>query len=142
MSLQAESDLMRFNRLVLKFQDEAYTLSWYLFCSEEPAALAVQTAVLRLYRDFPKEEECFRTQLLFFVMQQGKNLRIQLPEEVVSNEASGFRLNALSCQQAQMLLLVSMMGFDYQQAARVMGCSRRFVAREIATAHKTLCARS
>jgi hypothetical protein len=138
MDTWTESDLRWFNRLVLKYQDQAYTLAWYLFGGDEPAVKAVQAAVQRLYRRFPAEDEEFRLHLLQHVWQQARSRPIRLPAEGLLGGAAGFPWENLTCRQAQLLVLVSVMGLDYRQAARVTGCSKRVVQRELAAGYRAM----
>jgi hypothetical protein len=133
MSAAAEMQLITFNTLALRFQDDAYTLAYYLSADETRAAQATEAAFARLYRWPGLRPDQFRLEILCRVL-----ANIRKGSSPLSDGRQGDGLSAqlqqLAFEERAAAVLVDVLDLSYDEAARVMNSSQKQVARLLAKA--------
>jgi hypothetical protein len=116
---------------LLQYQDDAYTLAYYLLANEDHAAATLEAVfgALKLQRGHHPNQlrlEIFRRVLAAV-------------QPFIRLGAEGARQNDLSCQLSQLdqdqraaLILVDILGLDYAQACWVLGVSQKIASRLVA----------
>lgn len=112
--------LSEFNQQVLAYQDDAFTLAWYLCGSDECAEAITQAAVEEAFIHFSaRPADCW---LLFF------ELVVRIARRVWISDASGNERVAMT--------LVDVLGLNYQEASLVSRCSLTEMSRRVAQARR------
>lgn len=114
-----EGKLAAFNRQIMLYQEEAYTLAAYLLGCDEAAAQAVQSAVMMTFQRSSVAGNP-RLNLLQAVIQSSAHNRGG------SNAVDGTldaRLLALPQDERRAAVLVDVLGLSYAEAAQVLGCT-------------------
>jgi DNA-directed RNA polymerase specialized sigma24 family protein len=129
------TNLHAFNRTLLECQDQVYSLAYYLLGEEKEADAVLQSAVEKVYREGGGKTDILRRQLLRRVLFACRE-RISNLETPVS----GFRglLLNLPFDLRVAVILVDLLGFDYEQAARIMGSQPEQIRRSLARARVNL----
>ncbi len=144
----ADSRLITFNTLALNYQDDAYTLAYYFLGDERCAEQATQAAFDQLYRKIPLQASRFRLEVLRRVLsscqQKDSGLSKQAIIRTGSYPASSGRddlaqkLLFLNYGERGAVVLVDMLGLSYDEAAQVLGSSRKQVGKLLAQARLSL----
>ncbi len=144
LSATMDSGLITFNTLALQTQDEAYTLAYYFLGDESGAERATQSAFNQLYQHTRLSADRFRMEVLRRVMascqqqRQGPRKQIMVTAAARSFSGSGEavigKLLDLSDGERGVLVLVDVLGLDYEQAAQVLGSTRKQVGKLLAQA--------
>ncbi len=138
MSTPAGSKLSEFNSLALHYQDEAYTLAYYLLGSNRQAEEVVQGAFLQVYQHAGVRLDHFRLEVLQRILiacQQRQSLRYS---DGAASDDLCRQLLDLGAEERSALLLVDLLGLNYTEAARVMGCSKKQTGKWLAQARLNL----
>jgi DNA-directed RNA polymerase specialized sigma24 family protein len=129
-----------FQRLAVEQQDLAYTLAYYLLGDEQHAATALRSAFRRAYHDFGSfRRGSFRSwlaqQVLATCRERGFRKVLSL-----ANHQSGIssRLAALPVDCRVVVILVDLLGMDYEEAAQATGYSPKAVSHRLARARKII----
>ncbi len=148
LSATVDSGLNTFNTLALQTQDEAYTLAYYLLGDESGAERATQSAFNQLYRHAGLPAGRFRLEVLRRVLASCQQQRQGLGQQIRfkpaahpfsgSGEAVFGKLLDLQDGERGVLVLVDVLGLDYEQAAQVLGSSRKQVGKLLAQARINL----
>lgn len=127
----AELRLSHFNTLAIQYQDDVYTLAYYLLGDEDQASEATQAAFLQVYRRVGVRPDQVRLSALRWVLLQAQQQR-----RVGENQLNGStqdpllrQLASLKEDEASVLILVDMLGLNYDEAAQVLGCSKKQVGK-------------
>jgi RNA polymerase sigma-70 factor (ECF subfamily) len=138
-----DGDWLAFQRLVIQHQDLAYTLAYYFLGNEQTAASALQLAFMRSYRELGSfHHGSFRGWLLQRVLAACRRQPAGSPKKParVSAETTGdrdelqHRLLGLPLEWRTAIILVDLLGMDYEEAAQAAGCSPRAVSYHLARA--------
>ncbi len=149
-----DSRLITFNTLAMQAQDDAYTLAYYLLGDERGAEQATQAAFNQLYQRTRLQAGRFRLEALRQVMErcQRQNHNLRKPSMLGasghtfagssgSNGSSeaifGKLLDLKDCERG-VLVLVDVLGLDYEQAAQVLGSTKKQVGKLLAQARINL----
>lgn len=119
--------------LALQMQDEAYTFAYYLLGDEQAAEAATQAAFTSLSRKGSIRAEQFRQDVLRGVLAGSR--KFSIPVTSIANAPSEDLTRALMhlpAEQRSALVLVDVLGLNYDDAAGVLGCSRKQFAHLLA----------
>lgn len=141
-STSFQTRLATFNTLAASYQDEAYTLAFYLLGDEDRATEATRVAFSRLYEQLGTKLENFRTEALRWVVSVSRQSVPLFARALASKplDSSGLigRLLALSENERCAVVLVDILGLRYEEAAQVLGSSRKQVGSWVAQARLNL----
>lgn len=134
MAKRENSQLIEFNTLALRFQDEAFTFAYYLLGDEVQASEATQAAFAGLYRSEEPQLAPFRLEVLRWVLaqcrrqvqQQSPVPRFRMGEALIND------LQWLGMEERSAVVLVDVIGLPYDEAARVIGIPRQHLIRSLA----------
>ena len=141
MAALVQTQLISFNTLALRFQDDAYTLAYYLLGDDALAARATQAAFARVFsilsRHTRVSEELFRLEVLRWVLKNcrpggQKQLRSAADDELIN------RLMALPIDDRSVVVLVDVLNLSYRVAALAVGCSEKELAKRLGRARLNL----
>jgi DNA-directed RNA polymerase specialized sigma24 family protein len=142
-----ETRLTTFNTLALHYQDDAYTLAYYLLGDESCAERATQAAFDYLYQHAGLSFERFRLEILRRVLEHCQKkaapaLRL-IPHTAVkrlagSHDATLGKLLALKYGERSVVILVDVLGLNYEEAAQVIGSSMKQVSHLLAQARQQM----
>lgn len=147
LSAAVDTQLVTFNTLALQTQDEAYTLAYYLLGDEYHAERATQAAFDQLYRSARLQAARFRFEVLRLVLECSRRMNRIMPNRTVrrvslrmtANRDTTFeKLQALDAGERSVVVLVDVLGLDYDEAAQVMCSSKKQVSRMLAQARLNL----
>lgn len=121
------SKTVSFNALALRYQDEAYTLAFYLLGQDALAAEATQAAFARVYqlRNLPADR--FHLDILRAVLAGAQELPAVGRSFTAADDLMR-RLLALPFDERSALALVDVLGLGYDLAADVLGWSQKSLA--------------
>jgi DNA-directed RNA polymerase specialized sigma24 family protein len=128
---KVEKHLATFNILAQHYQDEAYTLAYYLLGDEARASEALQAAFTRLYHRTDLQMEHFRFDVLRWVLAYCRNSG-GIPMRAANSGEIARQLSYLEENERTALVLVDVLGLDYSEAARVLGCSSKQIGKLLA----------
>lgn len=159
-------DRASYNALVLTFQNEVYNLTFWILGGETAAVEATQAAFLQAYRDLSHYREGVFRNFLFQKAIVACKRRLQhsgrrrsvlllssssakttpccttdLVTEPVAGQALQHCLSTLPVEQRLAAVLVDVEGFDYCQAAEILGIKPNQVRYHLSLARQTLCLR-
>lgn len=148
MSTMVSSQLDTFNHLAGYYQDDAFTLAYYLLGDEARALEVVDTAFSHLYRRMGREvadrrsADQFRLEVLHHIF------AICFEEQKMSSNVGWAGARALEALCRQLLnlkekeraavVLVDVLGLTYDEAAQVMGCWKKQLGKLLAQARLSL----
>lgn len=132
MSTMVSSQLDTFNHLAANYQDDAFTLAFYLLGDEAHALEVAETAFARLYQRLsrevadPRSADQFRMEMLHQVFticceEQGMSANMGWAGARVL-DALCRQLLHLKQKERAAVILVDVLGLTYAEAAQVMGC--------------------
>jgi DNA-directed RNA polymerase specialized sigma24 family protein len=131
-----DSQLSSFNTLALRYQDEAYTLAYYLSGDEARATEATQAAFASLYLRQGLRLEQFRQEVLHWVLvncrQFGASFPGRSPSRAMAKDDLCRQLLGLPEKDRSAVILVDILGLNYSEAAFVLDCSPRQAGRWVA----------
>ncbi len=142
-----DSRLTQFNTLALHYQDDAYTLAYYLLGDEKSAERATQAAFDHLYQSAGLRFERFGTEVLRRVLEHCQKNMAPSYQTVLhtavrmvagSQDSMLSKLLALKNGERSVVILVDVLGLDYEEAAQVMGSSKKQVGHLLAQARLKL----
>lgn len=138
MPVTTEKQLMMFNTLALQIQDEAFTLAYYLLGDETRAGEAIQGAFARLYQRPGLKFASFRRDVFQRVLAQcralSSGLRAARFSVMSARDEIIDHLLQLNESERSAAVLVDVLGLSYEEAADVLGCSKRETGRLLAQA--------
>lgn len=119
--------------LALQMQDEAYTFAYYLLGDEGAAEAATQAAFTNLLRKGAMRAEQFRQDVLRGVLAGSRRFAIPVTSNAnAPREDLTLALLNLPAEQRSALVLVDVLGLNYDDAASILGCSRKQFAHLLA----------
>ena len=119
--------------LALQMQDEAYTFAYYLIGDERAAEAATQAAFTGLPRKRAVRAEQFRQDVLRGVLVGSRKFAIPVTSTASAPREDLTRaLLNLPAEQRSALVLVDVLGLNYDEAANILGCSRKQFAHLLA----------
>lgn len=136
------NELSWFNQQILKCQDDAYTLAWYLLGDESAAEAAVQKALISLFAQNKARDKDCRIYILRSVLQQCQNqtrLSFKMTGAPLHREFDEL-LHKLPARDRQTLVLVDVIGLSYEEAADVTGLPVKTFRQRLAQARLSLTA--
>jgi DNA-directed RNA polymerase specialized sigma24 family protein len=114
MLAQKLPNLNNFNRLILQFQEDAYTLAFYTLGNELQACEAVQKAITYAFHH-PQVND-----IRLGILSNVTNLCMQLPARAIDLDVVPEiirRLGNIPIQERLALILIDVLGLNYAQAA-------------------------
>jgi DNA-directed RNA polymerase specialized sigma24 family protein len=148
LSITADSRIITFNSMALHYQDEAYTLAYYLLGDEGSAEKATQAAFAQLYQNARLQANHFRLEVLrrVLVSCQGwfgslpgrAKLRTKTSAVAGRGDDLSWKLMDLKEAERSAVVLVDVLGLDYAEAAQVLSSSKKQVSRLLAQARLNL----
>lgn len=137
-----ETQLTIFNTLAMRYQDEAYTLAYYLLGEDSRAAEATQAAFTHLYRRGKLRADGFRVEILRQILLDCRpaqrkfgGLRVNGPP---SSDPQSRPILLLKEGERSAVVLVDVLGLEYAAAAQVLGCSIKQLGKLLALARLNL----
>lgn len=118
----SSSTLAEFNRQVLLFQDEAFTLACDLLGDEDTASRVTQEAFEQVYSHDWKSNGSIRLPVLHRIIQGSSKSR------AILKERKNILLGKLAESERYVLLLVDHLSLTYEETSRVLHCSPDTVA--------------
>jgi DNA-directed RNA polymerase specialized sigma24 family protein len=137
MSATAEMQITTFNTLAMRFQDDAYTLAYYLLADETRAAQATEAAFVRLYRWPGLRTDQFRLQILRKVVASSRKAGGSLSMSR-QGEPLSVQMQRLNFEERAAAVLVDVLALSYEDTASAMDTTREQVARLLAQARIAL----
>lgn len=141
MAATTDKQLVMFNTLALQIQDEAYTLAYYLLGDENRAAEAIQVAFARLYQRPGLKFATFRRDVFQRVLLQcramSSGVRVHLGKAGARDQVTD-NLLQLNDRERAVAVLVDVLGLTYDEAASVLGCTKKETGRLLAQARLNL----
>ncbi len=125
-----DGELQVYNRLVLQYQDEAFSLAFDLLGEESAAAALVQQVFLRGFNRRDDERLPFRLRVLRWLV----GACLQRRQPLTGLARLDPRLARLSNEEAIALALVERLGLSYAEAGEVLGKTAADFRRLLATA--------
>lgn len=138
MTALGQAQQLSFSALVLRCQDDAYTLAYYLLGDEEEAARATQAAFARVQRLGSLPQSRFRLEVLRGVLKCARGEANAHPGAVQPNDAISRMLLGLRSEDRTALVLVDILSLSYAEAAQVLGCSKQGLAKRLGHARLNL----
>ena len=147
LSATVDTKLATFNTLALQTQDEAYTLAYYLLGDERHAERATQAAFDQLYRSARLQADRFRFEVLRGVLDCCRRMISIMPSRAgqqaylrlkANRDATFEKLLSLNDNERSVVVLVDVLGLDYEAAAEVLGSSKKQVSSLLAQARLNL----
>jgi DNA-directed RNA polymerase specialized sigma24 family protein len=138
---KADRRLTTFNMLAQHYQDEAYTLAYYLLGEETQASEATQAAFTGLFQRTEMPVEHFRMEMLRWVLAYCQKLGLPLSRQAISKEIA-HQLRYVKEDERSALVLVDVLGLDYAEAGQVLHCSTRHISRLLAQGRLSLARQS
>lgn len=136
-----ENQLMMFNTLAMQIQDEAFTLAYYLLGDETLAGEAIQSAFTRLYQRPGLKYATFKRDVFQRVLMQCQKmdhgLRIRLGSAGARDKVAN-HLQRLNERERAVAVLVDVLGLSYDEAASVLGSTKKETGRLLAQARLNL----
>src|SRR5690606_39217342 len=141
MAALVQTQLISFNSLALRFQDDADTLAYYLLGDDALAARATKAAFARVYAVLFKHpcipEDLLRLEVLRWVLKNcrpggQKQSRSAADDELIN------RLLALPIDDRSVVILVDVLNLSYRAAALAVGCSEKELAKRLGRARLRL----
>ena len=130
-----ETVLPSFNKLALHYQDEVFTLAYYLLGDEARAAEAAARTFESLYRpEFLFRPERFRLEALRGMLLQCRQKSGLSVGRAAGQEGWVQRLALLAQAEREAVVLVDVLSLSYDEAALVLACSRKQITRLLAQA--------
>ena len=126
-----QPSLETFNRVLMTCQDQAYTLAYYLLGTEKEAAAALQLAAEDAFRETDAKTDSIQCRPLHLVLSTCREL-VSEAKPQMSEFHQHLQILSFECRAA--LILVDVLGLDYCETARVMGCDPNHVRRMLAQA--------
>lgn len=135
-----ETRLNTFNTLAVTYQDEAYTLAFYMLGDDGLAEEETQRAFAGLYQHVGLRLEDFRLEVLRRVLLACRQNSIFSPANSRGKVQDPLfqQLMRLKGEERSVIVLVDVLGLDYNEAARVLGGSKKQVTRLLALARVNL----
>ena len=141
--------LPAFNRLVQTYQDAAYGLARYLLGQERQAEEVVDSAFRKAYQSLHcLPNVSFRSWLLGLVTRacmeelsgiRRNNGKRQLPVPLAAREGDvQAAICSLPLEQRLLIVLVEVLGLDYDEASNITGWTKEQVRRDLALARYQL----
>jgi DNA-directed RNA polymerase specialized sigma24 family protein len=144
MPAMTDTQLVMFNTLALQIQDEAYTLAYYLLGDEARAAEATEGAFARLYQRPGLMVNSFRRDVFQRVLAQCRGLHVSLRVRSTlmgslpaRDEVTTYLLRLNESERA-VVVLVDVLGLSYDEAAGVLGTSKKQAGKLLAQARLCL----
>jgi DNA-directed RNA polymerase specialized sigma24 family protein len=141
MTALVQSQLTFFNSLALRFQDDAYTLAYYLLGEESLAARATQAAFARgfsyLSRHGGVAQDRFRLEVLREVIDHARESGSSRPQAGVEDDLIRCLL-ALPFAERAVVVLVDVLNLSYKEAERVSDCSEKELEKRLGRARLNL----
>ncbi len=142
-----ESRINVYNSLALQTQDEAYTLAFYLLGDERHAEQATQAAFDQLQQHARLELRRFRLEVLRRVVEGCQRISRIMPNgslrsalrRMANRDETLQKLLVLNENERFVIVLVDILGLDYEETAHVLYSSKKQVARILAQARLNLC---
>lgn len=128
MPAPSSSTLAEFNRQVLLFQDEAFTLACDLLDDEDTAIRVTQKAFAQVYSHDWKGNGSIRLPLLHRI------ILVCSESQDILKERKNTLLGKLPEPERLVLLLVDHLGLTYEETSCVLHCSPGMVASRLAHA--------
>ncbi len=149
MTAGAPLTLPAFNRLVLNYQDAAYGLARYLLGQERQAEEVVDSAFRNAYQSLHSlPDSSFRSWLLGMVMRacmeelggiHRNNGKKHLPVPLAAHEGEvQAAICSLPLEQRLLIVLIEVLGLDYDEASKITGWTKDKVSRDLAQARYQL----
>ncbi len=129
--MQARTRFQNLPSLTLQYQDEAYTLAYYLLGDEVRAMDAVEVAVRGIYQGQRRLPNQFRLEIFRRVLDAIRPFN-GFDGLAAGQDELSCRLKTLTLDQRSALVLVDIMGLDYAQTCQVLGLSQKRLGRLIA----------
>jgi DNA-directed RNA polymerase specialized sigma24 family protein len=128
---RSETRLSEYKILALRYQDEAYTLAYYLLGDEQQAEETIQAAFGRLFQQGNAPVGRFRLEALRGVLLYVRRSHVVLslvadPDPLIQ------QLTRLGMAQRSAIVLVDVLGLDYEEAGQVLGVSKKQAGRLVA----------
>lgn len=115
-----KTGLEEFNRLVLKHQDEAFCLAFYMLGNQAQAGQVVQSAVQQAYTNFRGKKGNFRIQILQLVCEGCLKAQGQTPGIRAQLAPLMKQMNNLPGTERLAIILIDMLGLNYAQAGLIL----------------------
>lgn len=141
MPVTMDQQLVMFNTLAMQIQDEVFTLAYYLLGDENRAAEAIQGAFARLYQRPGLKFASFRRDVFQRVVLQCRAMNSGYPMRITTLNARDNVANQLlhlNERERTVAVLVDVLGLSYDEAADVLGCSKRETGKLLAQARLKL----
>jgi len=115
-----KTGLEEFNRLVMKYQDEAFSVAFYMLGNEGQAGQVVQLAVRQAFTTFKSKKPDFRIQILQLVCEGCLNSQGQTPGNRTQLSPLQKQMINLPGTERLAIILIDMLGLSYAQAGSIL----------------------
>ena len=132
-----KGSLQAFNRLAADYLDDVYTLAFSLTREEQAALEVSQQALAAAYQGLKGlHEGSLRSWLLAKTIEVGRIRSTRRPYLPVAISALQQKLEQISEEYCLALLLVDVIGLNYEEAGWVTGCSAVEIGKRLAAARR------
>ena len=126
--------LTTLNGLAQRYQDEIYTLAYYLIGDEARAVQATEAAFEQVYHPELLADH-FRLEVLRQVLRACRSRRV---ERSTSQDALCSRLLGLTPDEQAAVVIIDVLGLSYEQAAWIISCNQKQLMKLLAQARRHL----
>lgn len=126
--------LSLFNQQVLQCQDDAYTLAWYLLDDEVEAEVVMQKAVEAAYHCFSIHKNDCHLLILKQIVNKSQERRSSTYISLASRLP--YNLHFLDQSEQLTLVLIDILGLEYNDAANIMDRPVQDIRQLIARARR------
>ena len=114
---RASKQLSDFNRKVIQYQDECFTLAYYLTGDDTLAGRAVQQAILKTFQSLSGEECDLRVELYRWVIYFCKDISARTLKRPKTFDAVWNSIYSLKVEERLAIVLIDILGLTYEDAA-------------------------
>lgn len=137
MPVLAASRVDQLNMLTLRFQDEAYTLAYYMLGNDELASEVTQKAFAGMYENFSLRMDAFKQAAMRNVLAGCRSAEMKA-DPAATRDALNHRLLRLNTDARSAVVLVDILGLCYDEAGHILGCTQKQVGQLLAQARASL----
>lgn len=127
----------QFNALTLRFQDEAYTLAYYMLGNDEMASNVTQKAFTGLFGGSGLHADAFRQAAMRNVLAGCRSAGLH-PGPTATSDPLRWNLLCLNAEARAAVVLIDILGYSYNEAGGILKLTQKEVGKLLAQARAGL----